>query len=162
MTKPSARHRLAATVASFGLAAGGVLLPVNASALAVSPQVRTETCHKVDKAQVGGPPLVEADFHECDFSGANLTGANLSGANLSGANLHGAYLGAVDFSRANLTRANLRGAKLWDANLRGADLTGADLSKADLIYASVDCQTRWPKGFNSVAAGASQPDSKCS
>ena len=42
---------------------------------------------------------------------------------------------------------------LRGANLRGANLYGANLDGADLGQAVADEDTRWPKGFDPVAAG---------
>ena len=68
----------------------------------------------------------------------------LSSANLSGA----------DLRRARLSDADLSAASLWGADLRGADLCGADLCGADLSEAKYDRETRWPEGFDPIAAGA--------
>jgi hypothetical protein len=45
------------------------------------------------------------------------------------------------------------GVDLAGTDLREADLKGADLSGADLKEAVADENTRWPEGFNPVAAG---------
>ncbi len=87
-------------------------------------------------------------------SGADLNGANLNGANLSGAKLNGANLHDADLSAADLSGANLRGANLSDANLSGANLSGAKLRWANLHGATYNADTKWPEGFDPVAAGA--------
>ncbi len=43
---------------------------------------------------------------------------------------------------------------LAQARLHGADLTDCDLSRTVLDGARYDQQTRWPAGFDPVAAGA--------
>jgi len=43
---------------------------------------------------------------------------------------------------------------LIGADLRGADLSGADLDSAILENTTYDEETRWPEGFDPVAAGA--------
>ena len=60
-----------------------------------------------------------------------------------GANLH----------LANLAGANLAGANLISADLRGAYLRGANLERANLNGTVADRNTRWPEGFDPVAAG---------
>jgi uncharacterized protein YjbI with pentapeptide repeats len=49
--------------------------------------------------------------------------------------------------------ANLPGADLSGLDLSGANLRGANLSGAYLTGAIADEDTRWPKGFDPVAAG---------
>ena len=44
---------------------------------------------------------------------------------------------------------SLRGANLSGADLRGANMTGADLRRAEY-----NSETKWPEGFDPVAAGA--------
>ena len=50
--------------------------------------------------------------------------------------------------------ADLKWANLKWANLRQADLRGAKLMGADLTGARYDTDTKWPEGFDPVAAGA--------
>jgi len=109
-----------------------------------------------------------ANFSVRDFSVTDLTGADFAGADLEGASFYVAILEGVDFSGANLAgadflRANLEGANLAGANLEGAnldwailwgtDLTGANMAEARLHEATADTDTRWPDGFDPVAAG---------
>jgi uncharacterized protein YjbI with pentapeptide repeats len=119
------------------------------------------------------------DFQHANLSGANLSGANLSGiklqdVDLTGANLTGANLTDVNFSDnwtrdpGNLSGADLRGADLRGADLKGAIIKGADLSGLDLSGLNLsdsdltgvnlegvttDAETKWPKGFDTKAAG---------
>ena len=60
-----------------------------------------------------------------------------------------AELSFVDLNGSDLTEADLS-----DARLDNADLTGAILYSARLRGATYNAQTRWPKGFDPVAAGA--------
>jgi hypothetical protein len=111
---------------------------------------------------------------DLDLSGADLSeittqDLHLAGARLTGARLRGAILVGADFRRANLIGAQMESAVLFDAKLnrarlqsavlRGAHVEGADLRKANLYNTDLDgvrydtC-TRWPKGFDFVAAGA--------
>ena len=101
------------------------------------------------EAGAGGARFDQADLSKADFRKALLDRADLSAADLRSANLQGAYL-----QEANLTGADLRGADLREAVLWGADLTGANLRDADLRGALCDAETRWPKDFDFIAAGA--------
>ncbi|MBP6825431.1 MAG: pentapeptide repeat-containing protein [Saprospiraceae bacterium] len=91
--------------------------------------------------------LIGANLHRTMLKGADLSYANLSNANLEAANMDGAVLKrtilfkanllASSFVKANLMEAilelsdlhqsTLNGASLIRANLSGADLSGADL-----------------------------------
>ncbi len=83
-----------------------------------------------------------------------LRNASLHGADLSHGNLSKAFLRAADLSTANLSHADLWDANLRDANLRGADLSGTNLGAANLRGAIFDQSTKWPDGFDPIAAGA--------
>ena len=109
---------------------------------------------KVDAAIASGADLNGANLNGANLREANLNGANLNGANLSGAKLNGANLHDADLSAADLSGANLRGANLSDANLSGANLSGAKLRWANLHGATYNADTKWPEGFDPVAAGA--------
>jgi|9_EtaG_2_1085328.scaffolds.fasta_scaffold00708_3 uncharacterized protein YjbI with pentapeptide repeats len=93
--------------------------------------------------------LKGANLREIDLSYVGMRRVDLSGANLSGAKLKG-----TDLWQAKLNNANLRGADLTQAKLWGADLTGVDLSGTILTNARYSDQTKWPEGFDFVAAGA--------
>ena len=86
-----------------------------------------------------------------DYRGAKLTGADLAGQDLAHADLRGARLAGAKLAGADLTRATLRG-----ADLCGADLTGAVLTEADLTGVRTDVATRWPEGFDLIAARAGE------
>jgi uncharacterized protein YjbI with pentapeptide repeats len=83
-----------------------------------------------------------------------LRNASLHGADLSHGNLSKVFLRAADLSTANLSHADLWDANLRDANLRGADLRGTNLGAANLRGAIFDQSTKWPNGFDPIAAGA--------
>lgn len=101
-------------------------------------------------ANMGIAHLNGANLRDAKLENANLNSANLSGTDLSQADLEGADLGGADLSRANLGGANLTG-----TDLTGTDLTGANLEGANLIGARYSTQyTRWPEGFDPIAAGA--------
>lgn len=84
-----------------------------------------------------------------NFLGANLEGANLEGAYLEGASLQNSSLVGIYARRTDFT-----GADLTASDLRAADLRDADLTDAVLAGATYDKFTRWPEGFNYLAAGA--------
>ena len=104
--------------------------------------------------------VVEVNGYKIE-PGANLTGANLTEANLRGANLRGANLSRA-WLYANLERADLSGANLSGAFLapRMAGHGGVHSGKfapgqhgANLNRTVADRNTRWPDGFDPVAAG---------
>jgi uncharacterized protein YjbI with pentapeptide repeats len=129
---------------------------------------------KLSRADLSGAYLYKATAPKADLTGAVLSEAILTGADLSGAILSGANLTGVEMISAQLTGAELIWAKLSDVDLTGVDLSGAflknanlagaDLSAADLTGAVLDGAqlarakytkiTRWPDGFDPVAAGA--------
>ena len=124
-----------------------------------------------------GRPYLVARFWGVE---ANLRGANLMRAPLSSANLNAADLSEADLRKANLCSAILMSTDLRGADLRGADLRGAllyvtylqetQLQGADLRATGLDNyaikrvawldnarfdeHTKWPEGFDPVAAGA--------
>ncbi len=98
--------------------------------------------------------MLHTSLSNARMSGADLGRARLIGANLSGADLSKADLIGANLCRANLSGANLSGARLIFSYLMGADLSGANLNKADLKEAKYDQTTKWPDGFDPIAAGA--------
>jgi uncharacterized protein YjbI with pentapeptide repeats len=108
--------------------------------------------------------LRKSDLCEADLSFANLASADLEQALLVRANLNCAMLIAASLAECDLREANLRHASMFQANLRGArlertsllgtDLSSVDLTDANLMGAIYDARTRWPDGFDPVAAGA--------
>ena len=54
----------------------------------------------------------------------------------------------------SLEGADLRGANLSRADLSEANLSEANLSRANLSDAKYSANTKWPVGFDPVAAGA--------
>ncbi len=115
-----------------------------------------------------------ANLHGADLSNANLKRAglehaNLSETNLSGANLETAWLQHANLRKANLSGANLvtayldkakldgvilRGATLTQVSLRDTDLRNTDLRDVNMYYVYYNNSTKWPSGFDPVAAGA--------
>jgi len=119
-------------------------------------------------AYLSGASLSRADLMGAYLVGAGLPGANLVGANLEGAHLEWAYLVSANMEATNLAGANLMGAEMMWARLPRADLAEANLMGADLSYAYMpwvrlrgaryDTHTRWPEGFDPVAARAVKVD----
>lgn len=91
---------------------------------------------------------------------ANLDGCRLNVSKLIGADLEEASLLGASLYNAELQQANLSGADMTDANLAGANLTKATMAKTILRRAryskgkTVPHDTKWPDGFDPVAAGA--------
>jgi uncharacterized protein YjbI with pentapeptide repeats len=138
------------------------LRPASTSFYVVEPRA------DLRKADLSGQDLTDHDLTGADLRGANvhstkLADARLAGAKLqrldfsrtdlrdagfNGADLRKAILDGLDFASADLTRANLQG-----SSLRGADLHKARLSHADLSGARANQFTKWPRGFDPIAAG---------
>jgi hypothetical protein len=125
---------------------------------------------RLDLADLSETNLSKANLNEARLDEAKLTRANLSGAfvqeailrnadlreaNLSGADLYEADLYEADLRGANLHGVNLYDAKLYNTNLRGVNLSDTQhLKSATLTGARYSKGTRWPSGFDPVAAGA--------
>ena len=84
-----------------------------------------------------------------------LPGAMAPGADFAALNMTGAWL-----EGANLRGSNMSDARLDRANLRGADLRDCDFTGASLVDASFDKDTKWPRDFDPVGAGAVGPGAK--
>ena len=114
-----------------------------------------ETSRKLMLTNLTG---IDLSCNKDDPDAPSLAGVNLGKAYLSQANLSGADLRAANFIGSHLYEANLRDADLQladlvEADLTGADLTGADLRNADLRGTRYSFSTKWPEGFNPIAAG---------
>lgn len=126
----------------------------------------------IDTKELSGLQMEGADLTEASLSYRNMRGANFAGANLTRVRMQGCDLRAATFAGATLDRT-----VFYDADLRGADISGAVVTKADFerarlegadmrcqfsenlrIPAVFDDQTRWPEGFDPVAAGAIKID----
>ncbi|MER5432219.1 pentapeptide repeat-containing protein [Streptomyces sp. NPDC002588] len=115
------------------------------------------------RANLTQASLVSVNLRHADLKTAILRRARCVLADLRGARLVETDLRDADFSEADLREANLRkadagGAVFRRADLRLADLRGCDLSTADLLQARLtgalaSGHTRWPAGFDHVAAG---------
>jgi Pentapeptide repeats (8 copies) len=99
-------------------------------------------------------------FQKLDLSGLDLSGLDLRDADFSGSDLYGAkltdsHLTRTNFSgKTNLAYADLRGADLSEANLSSAILIGANLEDTVTQGALYDDDTKFPVGFDPIAAGA--------
>jgi hypothetical protein len=122
----------------------------------------------VDEKKLNGLEMPDSDLRNADFvyrelRGANFrntdfTAASLQGCDLRAADLSGAILANTTFYLADLRGANLSNAKMSSCDLRQARFEGTDLSGAEIVdcrvLATFDESTRWPEGFDAVAAGA--------
>nr|BFE56057.1 pentapeptide repeat-containing protein [Dactylosporangium thailandense] len=95
---------------------------------------------------------VLARLHTADSPAMQVPRTDLRHARMSGLALRGANLG-----HAAMQRARLAGTDLRDSILEGADLRGTDLAAVRLDGAVADAGTRWPDGFDPVAAGVVIP-----
>ena len=105
-------------------------------------------------ANLSSADLTNANLERVNLKSANLKTANLRYANLRSSTLNRANLVGVNLTGANLIKANLTFTNLTNANLINANLTGADLTNAILTKAKYSEKTKWPEGFDPVAAGA--------
>ena len=96
------------------------------------------------RADLRGTMRYRAPLREADLRRANLRSANLREADLRGSYLQYAILRGADLRDADLRDSALWGVDLMRANLQGANVHGA----------AYDLNTRWPEGFDPVAAGA--------
>jgi len=99
---------------------------------------------QLNRANLQGASLIEAQLKGAHLNGANLQGAHLTLANLTGANLTGADLTGAHLEEAHLTSANLQGANLTGAYLEGADLQKANLEGANLTNVTCDSHIIFP------------------
>ena len=92
----------------------------------------------LERANLEGVSLYEADLRKANFKRANLKYANLERANLEGVSLYEADLKKTYFEKANLKHANLRRADFKDANFKYANFYGACLYWLDLKTAYLE------------------------
>lgn len=110
-------------------------------------------------ASLEGAGLADGNFERANFERADLYwviafGANFRSANLRLADLRGADLNEVDFSGADLQGANLGLDNLnGSTSVLGANFETAILAAAVFAGAKYSSATRFPPGFDPVAAG---------
>lgn len=73
-----------------------------------------------------------AKLSEANFSGAYVVGAHFEGANLFGVYAPGANFSGSTFLNANAVRANLAGANMTGVNIVGTKFAGASLAGVNL------------------------------
>ena len=102
----------------------------------------------------------DRNFQGLELCGADLSGLDLRNADFRASDLYGAklvdsLLVQANFSEhTNLAYADLRGADLSYANLNGASLEGARLEDVNARGAIYGDLTKFPAGFDPIAAGA--------
>ena len=91
----------------------------------------TRTIAALDK-----PDLAGRDLRNANLVRAQLPGINLDAAELAGANLSGAQIEEASFDSARMMRVSLGGAQMRLASFSGADMSGANLNfvKAEKAY----------------------------
>ncbi|MFP4395993.1 MAG: pentapeptide repeat-containing protein [Anaerolineales bacterium] len=114
-------------------------------------------------AHLARAQLQEARLDHARLLGANLAGANLTGARMDHAQMQWASFVTTNFQGASLVDAQLMGAELTSSNLADADFSGANLKGVHLRGARLrgvkyDARTRWPVGFDPIAAKAIKID----
>ncbi len=133
---------------------------------------------------LSGRDLTAASFRRAWVRRLNLSGANLARADFGGAQIwqsdfHGANLAGANFEPSSepveggrpgdlqtvLFFVNFRQANLRGANFAGTSITsisaGTSIGKALFEGARYDCATRWPEGFDPIAAGAVLTEPGC-
>lgn len=111
-----------------------------------------------------GSQLAKRDLSGYAFWSSNLDGSDLRSANLTNADIQNGTYDGTRFDGAILKNALVIGANFKGASFIGADLSGARLDRADMSQANLagailrdTCfseKTKWPDGFDAIAAGA--------
>ncbi|HEY8578555.1 MAG TPA: pentapeptide repeat-containing protein, partial [Beijerinckiaceae bacterium] len=99
-------------------------------------------------ALLRGTTLVRARAPQLRAAGANLAEIRATAADFAGSDFTDADFTRADLRAARFGDALLRRARFLNADLRGADLSRARLEEAALAGARVDCNTRFPRGFD--------------
>src|SRR5262245_847822 len=126
-----------------------------------NPKIRPDfteadlSCRILDRLDLRGANLAQADLthtilHEANLSKADLGGAKLIGTNFCRARLCDARLIGADLHRANLDRADLTGADLCDANLERTILVRTRVSKARFTRCRVYGVSAWDLDLTKV------------
>ena len=95
-----------------------------------------------------------SDLTGSDFSDATLKGFRTYGSDLAGAKFRGARITGASFGRQDLKDSDFTGAEILNSRIHGSDFRNAVLEGVSLEGSKYDCGTRWPEGFDPVAAGA--------
>lgn len=136
---------------------------------------------------IGGSIVAGADFTGASFYSGRTTASQNQGLDLSGQNLDGGKLDSSDFTGGSFKGASLKGASFSGSKLRGISFVGADLTDATFTVsrysgttqlqqtdfsgakidgvkwegAIFDCKTKFPQGFDTLAAGLEAEDPAC-
>lgn len=119
---------------------------------------------KLQNVDAKGSRLAKRNLSGFAFWSASLDGSDLRGVNLTNADLQGGSYDGARFDGAILKNALVIGADFKGASFARADLSGARLDRADLSQANLQgvivrdtcflASTKWPDGFDAIAAGA--------
>lgn len=102
--------------------------------------------------KLDGSKLDSSDFSDSSFNGASLKQASFSGSHLKGVSFAGA-----DLTGATFTVSSYSG----QTQLQGADFSGAKVKDVNWEGAVFDCQTKFPQGFDTLAARLDADDLSC-
>lgn len=142
--------------------------------------------HRANVGGLGGSIITGADFTGASFYSGRSTSSYNQGLDLSGQNFDGCNMSSSNFSAGSFKNARLRGVKFNGANLTGVDFTGADLANADFLpseYSGLtqlhgadfmganlsgvnwegalfNRDTKFPAGFDVLAAGLEPADAE--
>ncbi|WP_445368416.1 pentapeptide repeat-containing protein [Methylomonas sp. BW4-1] len=95
-----------------------------------------------------------SNFDNSDFSHATLIGLDIQGGSYNKANFEYTNLTNAHFTAVNFTEASFAHADLSNAKLREVDFSSANLEEAKLTGLCFDVKSKWPEGFDPLAAGA--------
>ncbi|MDM0108478.1 pentapeptide repeat-containing protein [Variovorax sp. J22R24] len=119
---------------------------------------------KLQSVDAKGSRLAKRDLSGFGFWRTNLDGSDFRGANLTNADIQSGSYDGTRFDGAILKNALVIGVDFKGASFAGADLSGARLDRADLTLANLEgvvlrdtcflASTKWPDGFDAIAAGA--------
>jgi len=96
----------------------------------------------------------QSNFNNSDFSHATLIGLDIQGGSYNKATFEYANLTNAHFTAVNFTEASFAHADLSNAKLREVDFSSANLEEAKLTGLCFDVKSKWPEGFDPLAAGA--------
>lgn len=95
-----------------------------------------------------------SNFDNSDFSHATLIGLDIEGGSYQKANFEYANLTNARFTAVNFTEASFTHADLSNVTLKEVDFSSANLDEAKLTGLCFDANSKWPPGFDPLAAGA--------
>lgn len=92
-----------------------------------------------------------SNFQALDFSNSNFEGEMISETEFLSSNFENTNFGKIIFVSS----------KIRNSNLLGADFSNVEFRSIELGHSKFDCQTKWPEGFDPIAAGAQNVDGEC-